>query len=189
LLVTNGTLIVSNSAGSVTINGGNVAFSGMLTGNGSGLTGISGGGAGATSANFNFGYDTTTQTAAGANTFQDVTLNNAASVNSGWFFISGQFLAPTTGLYYVSYTAETETPSGTGSSVTFQVLKNGTPITGAGLTTTFPGTGVISESQSFMVNVTVGDILEFQFKGDSTDVRLASVNGAPSFTENFIKLQ
>jgi hypothetical protein len=125
-------------------------------------------------ANYVFAYDTTTQTVATANTFQDVTFNTNGQIN-GWTHTAStaNFTCNQSGLYLVTYTAILQRTSTSGTRGELRALLNGTEVAGSSVgvslgTNTLP----VCVARSIIVNATSGQLLKIQLTGASNTVQL-----------------
>ena len=131
-------------------------------------------GADVNNANYVFAYDTTTQTVATANTFQDVTFNTNGQIN-GWNHTAStaNFTCNQSGLYLVAYTATLQRTSTTGTRGELRALLNGIEVAGSSVgvslgTNTLP----VCVARSMIVNATSGQLLRIQVTGASNTVQL-----------------
>ena len=119
-------------------NGTNLEFKTLIAGENTYITTdantitISGADTGGAQGNYAFAYDTTTQTAAVANTFQDITLDNNGIINGWSHTLSGaNFTCPDNGFYEVSYSVQTGKNGGPNVTNEIVGLLNGTEIPGS----------------------------------------------------------
>ena len=179
-----GTISAAQLPAAVVTNGASgVSFSGTFTGNGTGLTTV-------TAGNYVFAYDTTTQTIASQNTFQNITVNNYSTQINGWTHTAGTavFTCAQSGIYMVQYVAE---------STSFDIIDNDVITVRALLNSVeIPGSAAVgyiysysenpySQDQkeitkSFIVSITSGSALVFQV-ADATS-NLGSIAPAGSAT-------
>jgi hypothetical protein len=187
---------------------GSFFYGGFFNGNGGGLTNLNAAkltgalpainGAALTNtitaANYVYAYDTTTQTAAVANTFQNINFNSNAQTN-GWTHTAGTstFTNAQTGLYLVQYTAEGEITASSSTSISLIAVLNGTEIPGSQSSVSLATASLPTTlSKSFVVSVNTGGILQFQFAGSATTSELTGVgNGTtkPSIACTIIRIQ
>lgn len=147
------------------------------------------------SANYLYSYSTITQTVAVAGTFKDITNNIDAAIN-GWTHTlnTATFTNAQTGLYLITYNAEAMTTTTASSIVSLRATLNGTEISGSATAANANTANlVVSVSKTFLINITSGAVLRFQFTGSSTNDRLVSNAGAastrPSFSCTVTRLQ
>ena len=167
----------------ITQNESGVTLNGTFTGTGTGLTTV-------TAGNYVFAYDTTTQTIASQNTFQNITVNNYSTQINGWTHTAGTavFTCAQSGIYMVQYVAE---------STSFDIIDNDVITVRALLNSVeIPGSAAVgyiysysenpySQDQkeitkSFIVSITSGSALVFQV-ADATS-NLGSIAPAGSAT-------
>ena len=167
----------------ITQNESGVTLNGTFTGTGTGLTTV-------TAGNYVFAYDTTTQTIASQNTFQNITVNNYSTQINGWTHTPGTavFTCAQSGIYMVQYVAE---------STSFDIIDNDVITVRALLNSVeIPGSAAVgyiysysenpySQDQkeitkSFIVSITSGSALVFQV-ADATS-NLGSIAPAGSAT-------
>jgi hypothetical protein len=161
----------------------------VFAGNGAGLTNTT------TAGNYVYAYDTTTQTAISANTFQAVTLNNNGQIN-GWTHTTGtaSFTSGQAGLYLVQYAAVSQVTAGAPQTNSLNAVLNGTEIAGSQSATALTvANEPVSMSKSFIVSVAAANVLQFQFAGSSTSVQLVSGAGTgttkPGFSVTIVRIQ
>ncbi len=143
------------------------------------------------SANYAFAYDTTTQSVALANVFQDITFNTNAYLN-GWQHTAGTapFTCNQTGLYRIDYRA---LANGGLDILSLRTALNGAEIPGS--QASFAGTAINTPvTQSFIVAVNAGDNLSFQLTGNTAlNQQLSGGHGAgtvkPSITATILRIQ
>ena len=154
-----------------------------------GATGPAGetGATGATGSSFDnnyvFAFDESTQTAAVANTFQDLTFDSSPQLD-GWTHVpfAATFTCNQTGKYLAIYRAETSYLSVGATSVTVSIRAtlNGTEIGGSQSSLVSPVTVseliVLPITNSFIFDSSSGDVLTIQFAGSDTVVQI-SPNG------------
>src|SRR5439155_10982691 len=131
-----------------------------------------------TSANYAFAYDTTTQSPAIANFFQDITFSTNAQLN-GWTHTAsaGSFTCNQTGLYLIEYGAEAEV-SNSGDIVSLRATLNAAEVAGSqSVVQPSSANAVKLVSKSFIANMIIGDVLAFQFAATRTTDSLVSVVG------------
>jgi hypothetical protein len=150
-----------------------------------------------TTANYVHAYDTNTQSVITGGSFQAITLSTNGTIN-GWSHTasSSTFTCNQAGTYLINYAGLCNNSSGTAASTTlsFNVLKNGTEIPGSQTSITF-GTLLNQRyiaTQEFMVTLAAGDTIVFQFTGTATTDQIITGNGSgttkPSFSVNIIKI-
>ena len=173
--------VVTNSASGVTL-------SGTFNGNGGGLTNT------LTAGNYVFAYDTSTQSATTANTFQDVTFSSNGSIN-GWTHTTSTavFTCGQAGLYLVQYAGEAETTSGAATE-TLRVVVNGTEMAGSQSAVILPAaTQPMVVTKSVLVPANASDALKIQFTATTTSGALVTNNGGgttrPSISVTIIRIQ
>jgi hypothetical protein len=186
------TNVALNVRGNVTVNGTVTAtnFSGRFTGNASGLTNTP------TQGNYVFVYDTSTQTAASANTFQDVTFDSNGPTN-GWARQAGGafFTNQQAGLYLVEYSAHAENTLAGLSTVSLRAIVNASTEVAGSQSAVEPDTANQSLvlSKSFIVNLASNNTLRLQFAGSTTSNRLIPNQGQgttrPSISMTIIRIQ
>jgi len=137
-------------------------------------------GVGAAGTQYVFAYDTTTQTVAVANTFQDVTYSNNSQID-GWTHTPGTatFTATAAGTYMVNMTARIAKSGGANTTLSFVGVKNttGAPGTFTEITGTQSyGTAAASSgdtmSGNFIVNMAATEILKIQMTGGTTGAQI-----------------
>ncbi|MDZ4217111.1 MAG: hypothetical protein U1C97_02215, partial [Candidatus Gracilibacteria bacterium] len=122
-----------------------------------------------TGTNYLFGYDTTDQAVSSAGNFQTITFNNPTSVANGWTYSAGNFTTPVTGLYSITYSAYAGRNSKGDSTVTVRATRGGTEIAGSvGYTSPSRDDRPVALSNTFLVNLTAGDLLKFQLTGSTS---------------------
>jgi hypothetical protein len=186
------TNVALNVRGNVTVNGTLFAtnFSGRFAGSAAGLTNIP------TQINYAYAYDTSTQTAAVPNTYQDVLFDNNGQIN-GWAHAAGNafFTNNQTGLYLVTYNAHAETTAAGVSTVSLRAMLNASTEVAGSQSSVDPDTAnqSLSLSKSFLVNITAGATLRLQFAGSVVSNRLIPNNGLgttrPSISMTIIRIQ
>jgi hypothetical protein len=183
-------VIASSLPASVVTNGqSNVALAGAFSGDGSGLQNT------VTAGNYAFSMDTTAQTVAVANSFQNVAFASAPTA-SGWAYngATDSFTCGKAGLYMVRYDAEIEITASSATTISMRGVDNGTEIPGseasAILATANQPTLL---SKEFLVSLGTGDILQAQLTASKTSARLVAGVGAasvqPSISLTIIRLQ
>lgn len=124
-------------------------------------------------------HDTTTQTVAVANTFQDVTFDTNDQLN-GWTHTVGTalFTCPTTAIYRVEVRAFVDKTSGASSIAELRTLFNGVevPSSQQGVEIASNNT-TLETTNTFLVSATATQILKVQFTGGSTTTRIAALGG------------
>ncbi len=144
--------------------------------------------------NYVHAFDTTTQTIAITNTFQNITLNTNADID-GWAHTTGSadFTCNQTGRYLITYDAIVNEGSGT-PVASFRATLNGTPISGSqAAREVFRNVNPMPISHSFIEQINTNDILRFQFTAQLTPVRVvsATVSGStfPSFNITISRIE
>jgi hypothetical protein len=139
-------------------------------------------------------YDTTTQTVVVANVFQDVTLNNNATLN-GVIHVAGtsNFTIASTGTYLVEAMIQGSVTAGAPDTATARLIVNGTEVPGSGRTVQFPSNNSIDVVPvTAVVTATSGDVLKLQLTGSSNSIQArAGVGSAvtqPSAALTIVKL-
>ena len=147
-----------------------------------------------TSANYAFAYDTTTQSPAIANFFQDITFSTNAQLN-GWTHTAsaGSFTCNQTGLYLIEYGAEAEV-SNSGDIVSLRATLNAAEVAGSqSVVQPSSANAVKLVSKSFIANMIIGDVLAFQFAATRTTDSLVSGVGngttKPSISITIVRIQ
>jgi hypothetical protein len=134
---------------------------------------LEGGGA-VVSDNYAWVYDTTTQTIALANTFQNITFDTNAELD-GWTHTAGtaEFTCNHTGLYEVIITGNVEKAGGGNLEAAVRALFNGVEVPGShfGMDVTANNTAFVV-SRNFMVDAVAGQDLEFQVAANSLNISL-----------------
>lgn len=124
-------------------------------------------------------YDTTTQTVAVANTFQDVTFNTNV-VLDGWTHTAStaNFTCATTGKYLVTYSAHIEKTSGGNSTGELILVNNGAQVAGSQAVAIITSNNFINRvSGSMVVSMTATQVLKVQFTGSNTATRIVPPAG------------
>jgi len=179
-----GTISAAQLPAAVVTNGASgVSFSGTFTGNGTGLTTV-------TAGNYVFAYDTTIQTIAFPNMFQNITVNNNSTQINGWTHTPGTavFTCAQSGIYMVQYVAQSTSINATDNDViTVRALLNSVEIPGSAAVGYIYSYSENPYSQdqkeitkSFIVSITSGSALVFQV-ADATS-NLGSIAPAGSAT-------
>ena len=181
-------------AGVVTLTNTANTLAGTFSGNGAGLTNLTG------SANYVFSYCTNSQTVLAAGTFQDITNYTDARI-SGWSHSAStaSFTNSAGGLYLIHYDAEASfTIVNISGSVSLRAVSNGTEIPGSQVATFGHSSALGSQdvvlpvSKSFIASLSAGDVLKFQFTG-TTGTGVAANNGSgtvrPAFSFTITRLQ
>jgi hypothetical protein len=144
-------------------------------------------------ANYAFIYDTTTQSLAVADIFQDITFGANGPLNK-WTHAAGSapFVSEESGLFRVDYRALTN--SGL-STLSLRALVNGAEVPGSQSSISTPAGALgqaIPVSQSFLVSLNAGDQLHFQMAGP-LGLGLVGGNGLgdekPSMTVTILRIQ
>jgi len=129
--------------------------------------------------NYAFAYDTTEQTIASISTFQDITYLVNASL-AGWTHSAGtaDFVCASTAKYAVTVEYNTEKNGGGNVECEIRALLEGVEVPGShnGMDLTSNNTA-FSLSRTFLVDVTAGETLKFQFAANNTSARIKT---APS---------
>lgn len=146
---------------------GNAQINGNLT-----VSGAINGGA----ANYAYAYSTLQQVLGFANTYQAIVIDTNGVLN-GWTHAAGSsnFVAARSGLYAVSYSAVLIQPQPTAPGVSGSICAflNGAQVAGSALTVNLPESGESIEiSNTFLVSVTAGQILNLQFSGNAASIQL-----------------
>jgi len=189
-----GTISAAQLPAAVVTNGASgVSFSGTFTGNGTGLTTV-------TAGNYVFAYDTTIQTIAFPNMFQNITVNNNSTQINGWTHTPGTavFTCAQSGIYMVQYVAQSTSINATDNDViTVRALLNSVEIPGSaavGQIFTYSYSHDQKEiTKSFIVSITSGSALVFQvadatsFGGSIAPVGSSTLT--PSFSCTIIRIQ
>jgi len=189
-----GTISAAQLPAAVVTNGASgVSFSGTFTGNGTGLTTV-------TAGNYVFAYDTTIQTIAFPNMFQNITVNNNSTQINGWTHTAGTavFTCAQSGIYMVQYVAQSTSINATDNDViTVRALLNSVEIPGSaavGQIFTYSYSHDQKEiTKSFIVSITSGSALVFQvadatsFGGSIAPVGSSTLT--PSFSCTIIRIQ
>ncbi|PIV90239.1 hypothetical protein COW46_05165 [Candidatus Gracilibacteria bacterium CG17_big_fil_post_rev_8_21_14_2_50_48_13] len=121
------------------------------------------GSSGAAGSNYVFAYDTTTQSVAAANTFQDVIYDSNGLIN-GWSHTPGTsvFTAAVSGIYMVNMTGRVAKAGGANTTLSFRGLLNGAEVPGSQAYGTIAGSSGDTLSGNFIVQVNAGDVLKIQ---------------------------
>ena len=142
-----------------------------------------------TEGDYVYSYDTTTQTIASADTFQDVTFNTNGQLD-GWSHTTGtaNFTAGASGLYLATVDAfATKTLAG---AVYFEIIGvfNGTEIAGSESSIDIDPKDITYHIQSaFLFSATAGQVFKIQMASDSTTASIAPAAGIAT-TRPSIKL-
>jgi hypothetical protein len=134
---------------------------------------------GVTSANYVFAYDTTTQTVATANTFQDVTFDTNAIIN-GWTHTTStaSFTAAVTGNFTITIDAIANATGGASFGIEFRIVKNGTEVSGSQIYNTAQNNNSPQTiTGKCLVAVTSGDVIKVQMTAGKTNGQILSSNG------------
>jgi len=145
---------------------------------------VSGAAVSSTPADYVFAYDTTTQTVAVADTFQDITFNTNAFIE-GWTHTAGGilFTGNTTSLYEASYSATVNRNGNPTSTLELIALKNGSEISGSQVPSTLTSNNARNEiSNTFIMDITAGDDFKLQFTATNTNGQLSPVGANASIT-------
>jgi hypothetical protein len=132
------------------------------------------------SANYAFAYDTTTQTIAVPNLFQDLVFSTNAQFN-GWTHPAGTaaFTCATTGLYRLHYTAIAQKTAGGTAAADLRLTVNGVEaagsVTGASLSVNNVPVPLAHEA---LLPLIAGDVLHVQYAGGSTSVQVTPAPGS-----------
>jgi len=124
--------------------------------------------------NYVFAYDTTTQSVATANTFQDLNFSNNAQIN-GWTHTTGTnvFACSQSGIYSVTVDINVSKTGGGAATFGFRSLFNATEVVGSHVGINITSSSASSPvSKTFMVNATSGQNLETDFAGNATTVQV-----------------
>lgn len=123
-------------------------------------------------------YDTTTQTVAVANTFQDVVFSTNAQLN-GWTHTAAtaNFTCARSGLYLVTYHANTSKTAGANSTTEIVALFNAVQVAGSA-TQVFNtvNNGPLNLQNSFIINATATQIFKLQMTGSTTSTNILPNN-------------
>lgn len=136
-----------------------------------------------------YAYDTTNQTVAVANTFQDITFDTNILLD-GWTHTvsTANFTGTVAGVYQVCYTATVNRVSTPSVTMELRAAKNGTEIAGSQSVVTLVANSVPQElSNTFLVSVSPGDVLKIQETANTTDGQIGSF-GANATTRPSIRL-
>lgn len=135
-----------------------------------------------------YSYDTSNQTVAVANTFQDVVFSTSPLLD-GWSHVSGtMFTGNIAGVYEVAYTATINRVGTPACTIELRSVKNGTEIAGSQSVTTLVANAVPQEmSNTFLTSISSGDVLKVQLTANTTDGQIASF-GANATTRPSIRL-
>ncbi len=120
-----------------------------------------------------FVYDTTTQTVAVANTFQDVTFTTNATVD-GWTHTPGTatFTATVAGTFMGNMTARVAKNGGANTKLTLRAVKNGTEIPGSQSYGTAASSSGDTISGNYIFTVVAGDTIKIQMTGGTTGAQI-----------------
>lgn len=137
--------------------------------------------------------DTDPQIVISTNTFQDIVLTFDYVVD-GWERLADTFITPDTGVYQISYAAILGNLGNNTAQAILRVVRNGQLIEGSQINL-FVQIGELEQaSKTFLVELNEGDIIEFQFLSDSSQLQLIgpSVSGLGStnpFTVSIIRIK
>lgn len=117
-------------------------------------------------------YDTTTQTATLANSFQNITFNTNATELDGWAHSTTtnkqNFTCNQAGVYLVSYSALATSTTALSQTVSIVALKNGTQLASSQSATQLESGFNAMANRSFLATFVSGDVLSFQMAATST---------------------
>lgn len=118
---------------------------------------------GAAGTQFVFAYDTTTQTVATANTFQDVTFNTNGQLD-GWTHTAGTatFTSTVGGTYMANITGRVAKNGGANSTLSFVGVLNGAQISGSQGYGTISGSSGDTMSVNFIFTTAATDVFKIQ---------------------------
>ncbi len=126
-----------------------------------------------------FAYDTTTQTVALANVFQDITFNTNVLLN-GWTHTVGtaSFTCGTTGSYLIEVNANTNASAGAPLNVELRLLKNGVEISASQIFTGIQNNNLPNPiSGKIISSFAVTDVLKVQLTGSKVNSQIITGSG------------
>ena len=169
-----------------------------------GLTGITGvTGATLIGSNYFFAYSTDTQNfTAGANNFQDITINVNSAVIDNWTHVAGtaSITCNQSGLYLIAYSAQASLLDSTNfQTISMRATKNGLEIAGSQSVLQLPQMAATLNinyliTKKFLVSAQAGDVIVFQFANSDDSPQFIILAGSgdgvvhPSFTTTIIQI-
>jgi len=194
------TLVASSVISGTTISGNTISVGGNITfqTSGTSLIGTDSSPANTLFANeisgvnargYVFAYDTTTQSTAVANTFQDITYNNSPTKDS-WSHTSGTatFTCNLSGMYEINYTATMNRTGAPNTTPEIILTKNGTEIAGSQVGIILSSTNIpVEVSNSVILPLVSGDLIKTRLTSSNTTGQITTA-GANAVTRPSIRL-
>jgi hypothetical protein len=143
---------------------------------------------------FVFAYDTTTQTVASADTFQDVTFDTNAEID-GWTHTvsTADFVCGVAGTFQLTYSATTNRNGNPSPTIEFRNRKNGTEIAGSQTSVNIVSTNVHQViGTSVIFTASIGDTITLQMAGSNDNAEIdpigTNADASPSVRMTISKL-
>lgn len=137
--------------------------------------------------NYIHGYDTTTQTIAQVNTFQDITISTDVEID-GWTHTEGQagYTAAQSGKYAVCFYCHATKTEGITSFYEIIGTLNGNEISGSQAYKTIATNNITADlSGYFAMDVTAGDVFKFQATSGITTMGIKPPSGVSTTDISF----